>query len=126
MLVAILGMLLCVQAQEFPTYEEAYAQAERERKPLLVVVSAKWCGACQVLKRDTILPMRQDSEFKDAVVCIVDKDDRPELAAQIMKGDKLPQTVVFSKQPSGWKRVSVVGFVSRSRVGELLRRAVGR
>lgn len=126
MLVAILGMVLCVQTAEFPSYDQAYAQAERERRPLLVVVTASWCAPCQVMKRDTIIPMRDGREFKEAVVTIVDKDAQPELAKQLMRGEELPQTIVFCKQQSEWKRFTLVGLLSRSRVGELLKRAVGR
>lgn len=126
MIAAILGMFLCVQAQEFPKYDEAYTQAERENRPLLVVVTASWCAPCQVMKRDTIFPMQENREFKDAVVTIVDKDAQPELAKQLMRGETLPQTIVFCRQSSGWKRFTLVGLLSRTRVVELLRKAASR
>lgn len=104
-------------------YEEAFAKAEKEKKPLLILVGARWCASCQVMKRDTIEPMKESGDLKDVVVVLLDKDERPELAEQLMRGETLPQVVVFSQQTGNWKRFSLTGMQSKSRIGELLQRA---
>lgn len=104
-------------------YESAFEKAEKENKPLLILVGAKWCASCQVMKRDTIEPMAQSGELDDVVVTYVDKDERPELAGQLMKGETLPQIVMFAKEQKSWKRFSLTGMQSRNRMVELLSKA---
>jgi thiol:disulfide interchange protein len=104
-------------------YEEAFAKAEKEKKPLLILVGARWCASCQVMKRDTIEPMKESGDLKNVVVVLIDKDERPELAEQLMRGETLPQVVVFSQDSGNWKRFSLTGMQSKSRIDELLQRA---
>ncbi|MFO0920876.1 MAG: thioredoxin family protein [Pirellulales bacterium] len=105
------------------TYESAYAKADKENKPLLVIVGADWCAACKTLKSTTIDRMKEAGDFENVVVAFIDKDHRPDLASKIMQGDSLPQLIVFSKGDDGWKRFSLTGIQSEGRVRELIRRA---
>jgi len=107
-------------------YEEAFSKAEKEKKPLMILVGARWCASCQVMKRDTIEPMKESGNLKDVIVVLVDKDERPELAEQLMRGETLPQVVVFSQKSGNWKRFGLTGMQSKSRIGELLQRASAR
>jgi thioredoxin-like negative regulator of GroEL len=109
-------------------YDAACAKAEKEKKPLLVLVGASWCASCQVMKKDTIEPMKGSGELSEVVVAVVDKDTRPELAEQLMRGSTLPQVVMFKQDADGWKRYSLTGMQSQSRIRELLGRVrdVGR
>ena len=104
------------------TYEEALQQAQNDNKPMLILVGAKWCAACEVMKRDTIEPMKASGELKDVVVTYLDMDQRPELAQQLAKGETLPQVVMFCKEQNHWRRLSLTGMQSRSRMQELLGR----
>lgn len=126
MLATILAAVLCLQSAEFPSYEQAYAQSQRENRPLLVLVSARWCAACQVMKRETLIPMRDQKEFKNAVVTIVDVDDQPQIAQQLMRGKTLPQLVLMQREPSGWKRFLLTGRQDRPRILELLQKIRSR
>lgn len=121
-----LALLLSVtganNSQDPLDYDVAIAQAQKENKPLMVLVGANWCASCQVMKRETIAPMKESGELKDVVVAVVDKDLRPELAEQLMRGATLPQIVVFSQDREGWKRFSLTGMQSQSRIRELMTR----
>lgn len=122
-----LAILLAVAGGENATaldYESAFAKAEKEKKPLLILVGAPWCASCQVMKRDTIEPMRQAGELDGVVVAYIDKDERPELAMQLMKGDTLPQIVMYCKEDTNWKRFSLTGMQSRGRMTELLGKVI--
>lgn len=103
-------------------YEKAFAKAQEEKKPLVILVGARWCASCQVMKRDTIEPMKKSGELESVVVTYIDKDDRPELAQQLMKGETLPQVIMYSKEDTGWKKFSLTGMQSRSRMKELIGR----
>mgnify|MGYP001496479482 CR=1 FL=1 len=104
-------------------YEAALAKSQEEGKPLVALIGAPWCASCQVMKRETIEPMMKSGKLENVVVTYINKDERPELAQQLMKGETLPQVVVFSKQNDGWKRFSLTGMQSESRMAELLGRA---
>ncbi len=104
-------------------YEAALSQAQKENKPLLILIGARWCASCQIMKRDTIEPMVKSGKLENVVLTYMDKDERPELCQQLMKGETLPQVVVFAKQSGGWKRFSLTGMQSETRMGELLGRA---
>ena len=106
------------------TYEAAVNKAQKENKPLLIVVGAKWCASCQIMKRETMDPMKESGALKKVIVTYVDKDERPELAEKLMKGQTLPQVVVFRKDAESWKRFSLTGMQSRDRMTELLGRVM--
>ena len=120
-----LAFLLAVTAGGKSTqdYEAALAESQQESKPLVVLIGAPWCASCQVMKRETIEPMMESGKLKNVVVTFLNKDERPELAHQLMKGETLPQIVVFTKQVGGWKRFSLTGMQSQNRMAELLDRA---
>ena len=121
-----LAFLMAVTAGENKSldYESALAVSQKESKPLVVLIGAPWCASCQVMKRDTIEPMMKSGKLENVVVTFVDKDVQPELAQQLMKGETLPQIVVFTKQPGGWKRFSLTGMQSQNRMAELLGKAI--
>jgi thiol:disulfide interchange protein len=106
------------------SYEKAYHRAQVENKPLVILVGADWCHACRVMKADTIEPMRAEGMLEDVIYAHVDKDAEPELAAKLMSGNTLPQLVVYTKGTDGWKRLSATGLQSRTRVRDIIRRAI--
>jgi thiol:disulfide interchange protein len=124
MVQVLLTLMLAVTgpSKEAPSYEEALQRAQEENKPLLILVGAKWCAACEVMKRETIEPMKQSGELKEVIVTYLDKDQRPELAQQLMKGETLPQVIMFCKEQDQWKRLSLTGMQSKPRMLELLGR----
>jgi thioredoxin-related protein len=118
-----LVVMMPQEKTEFMGYAEARAKCNAEGKHLMVIVSAKWCASCQIMKRESILPMMKELKDSDVIVTVVDKDEQPELAEKIMKGDKLPQVSVFANAKKGLKRFTLgVGLQSIDRIKELLER----
>ena len=109
-------------------YNAAYQQSVAQGKPLMVVVGAPWCPACNVLKDSTIKPLAESGELDGVSLAIINRDDDPELAKKLCKGDRmLPQIIVFSKEENGsWKRRNLRGYQPRQPVRSLVRRALGR
>ena len=109
-------------------YATAYKEAMAANKPLMVVVGAEWCPACNVLKSTTIQPMLNTGDLDDVSVALIDRDAEPELANQLTGGEKmLPQIIVFTQTNSGqWERRKLTGYQPRQPVRNLIRRAVGR
>ena len=93
-------------------YAEAYEQSVREQKPLMVVVGAPWCPACNVLKETTIKSMAKTGELDAVSLTMVNRDEDPELAQQLTKGERmLPQIIVYTPQQTGtWKRRKLTGY----------------
>lgn len=109
-------------------YASAYKEAMAAKKPLMVVVGAEWCPACNVLKSTTIQPMLSTGDLDDVSVALIDRDAEPELAKQLTRGENmLPQIIVFTQTDSGqWERRKLTGYQPRQPVRNLIRRAVGR
>ena len=119
-------MAVTTGGKQAPDYEAALSQSQQESKPLVILIGAPWCASCQVMKHEKIEPMMESGKLENVVVTYINKDERPELAQQLMKGETLPQIVVFAKQGEGWKRFSLTGMQSQNRMAELLNRAAGR
>lgn len=111
-------------------YTLAYKQSVEEDKPLMVVIGAPYCPACQVLKQTTIADMTRSGELDGVSVAVVDRDAEPELAKQLMADEKMiPQIIVFNKTADGqWKRRRLMGYQPVQPVRTLLRQVnkVGR
>lgn len=108
------------------SYKAAYKKSIDQHKPLMVVVGAEWCPACNVLKDSTIKPMVQTGQLDQVCVAVVDKDVQPELAKQLTKGEKmLPQIIVFTKKADGkWERKKLMGYQPQQPVRQLVATAV--
>lgn len=106
-------------------YAEAYQQSVSQQKPLMVVVGAPWCHACNVLKESTIEPMAQTGELDSVSLAVINKDDHPELTKQLTEGEQmLPQIIVFTKEHGTWKRRRLLGFQPKQPVRSLIRKAL--
>ena len=107
-------------------YADAYQQSVDQEKPLMVVVGAPWCPACNVLKEQTIKQMAQTGELDAVSLAVINKDEEPELVKQLTEGEKmLPQIIVFTKDEGRWKRRRLMGFQPKKPVRSLIRRALG-
>ena len=106
-------------------YAEAYRKSQVEGKPLLVIVSAKWCPACHTLKDTTIRDLETTGQLTEVNLAVVDRDVEPELAKQLMREQKIPQIIVFSKSNSGrWERSQLIGYQPQGPVRNLIRSAI--
>lgn len=107
-------------------YTLAYHQSVADKQPLMVVVGADWCPACQTLKNSTIQTMKQSGELDQVHLAMVDRDADPELAAQLMEGEQLiPQIIVFAQDDAGqWQRRKLTGYQPAQPVRSLIRRVL--
>jgi thioredoxin-like negative regulator of GroEL len=108
-------------------YAQAYEQSIKQQKPLMVVVGAPWCPACNVLKDSTLRPMAQTGELDAVSLVVVNRDEDPELAQQLTKGEQsIPQIILFTPDNGQWQRRKLLGFQSKQPIRSLIRRALGR
>jgi thioredoxin-like negative regulator of GroEL len=106
-------------------YATAYEKAEKSGKPLMVVISAPWCPACVSLKNTTLREMESGGQLEDVSVVVIDRDRDSALAERLMRGQMIPQVIVFSKRDTGrWQRAQLTGFQTPGTIRQLLRNAL--
>jgi thioredoxin-like negative regulator of GroEL len=106
-------------------YTLAYQEAQLKGKPLMVIVGAPWCPACHTLQDTTIKQLEESGQLDDVCVAIVDRDTQPQLANQLMRGQMIPQIIVFAKGDSGrWERSQLTGFQGQGPVRKLISSAM--
>jgi len=103
------------------SYAEAFAQAQSQKRPLVVVVTATWCPPCQVLKNKVLLPLTAKRAFDDVILAYVDMDQEPALAKQLVGNQGIPQVIVFEKNADKWAKRNLTGFQELATVQEFIR-----
>lgn len=99
-------------------YHEAYQEAMKNGRPLLVVIGAKWCHACRQLEEQTVPEVTRNGGFRGIEVAFVDVD-RDAIAKKLLSGTRIPQIVRFDRSPSGrWKVQRLSGFQSGHSLGK--------
>lgn len=107
-------------------YNEAYKESLKEQKPLMVVIGAPWCHACNVLKETTIRPLADSGELDHVSLAVINPDEDPELVEKLTEGDQiLPQIIVYSHDNGRWKRQKLLGYQPKQPVRNLVRKALG-
>jgi len=106
------------------TYVEAYRASQAEDKPLVVLVGADWCPACQTMKKSSMPQVANDGVFKEVAFTVVDTDKQGDIAREIMQGGSIPQLVMFHKTADGWRSERLVGGQSPSNILAFIRRGV--
>jgi thioredoxin-like negative regulator of GroEL len=120
LLLALLATNFSLQTQP---YGEAYKAFQEEGRPLVVLVTADWCPACQTMKSSNLPEAARRGLLKDVNVAIVDVDRSRALASQLMQGNAIPQLIMYYKTESGSKRVQLTGAQSLSSIERFVGRA---
>lgn len=94
------------------SYADAYKASQESGKPLVVLVGADWCPACQRMKSAVIPQLRKEGGLDQVEFAIVNTDRDRELAHKLMSGGSIPQIVLFRKTADGWKRDQITGGTS--------------
>lgn len=106
------------------TYEVAFKEAHQQERPLLVLVGATWCGGCQTMKSSVMPNMARTGALGGVCYAAVDADAEPELARSLLRGNTIPQLIIFSKSTEGkWVRQQLTGTATESEVKALISRA---
>jgi thioredoxin-like negative regulator of GroEL len=105
------------------SYETAMKTAQENGQPLVVLVGADWCPGCVTMKNSTMPAMARAGQLKAAQYVTINYDQNPTLARQLMRGNTIPQLIVFSKTEKGWHREQVTGATNSASVAGLIKRA---
>lgn len=105
-----------VKSADTNTYADAYKQTAETGKPLVVLVGASWCPACQSMKTSIMPSVAAQGGLDKVAFAYVNTDQQHELAGKLMEGGLIPQLVMFEKTDDGWKQKRLVGAQSVSAV----------
>lgn len=121
LLTAVLATAVSTLPQTTQNYADAYREANRNHKPLLVVIGADWCPACVNLKSTTIKSLAAQGELDDVSVAVIDQDAEPQLASQLKHGKMIPQVILYSQTADGiWQKKHVTGFQSEGSIRSMI------
>ena len=90
-------------------YAKAYETMVSTGQPLVVLVGAEWCPACQQMKNSIIPQVKSQGGLDEVAFAYVNTDADHSLAGKLMQGGSIPQLIVYSKAPDGWKREQLTG-----------------
>lgn len=125
----LLNSLIVFIVVGFPTFQEAKINYLNNQKPYFVVLTAPWCGPCQVYKKNVIQPMYSRGEFSKVNLAVIDVDQarkEPETkkVVEFIVGDinnfSIPQTAIIYRTKDGWKKEVKKGMLSRQTVLQLI------
>ncbi len=110
-LAALLQVSLAVS--DTPTtatlYEQAVKRSIESGKPVLVLVGADWCHYCKIVQRD-VLPVLKERGLMDKVEYVyLDHDRDRDLVGRTLRGEIIPEMVMYRKTAEGWKRTDLSG-----------------
>jgi thioredoxin-like negative regulator of GroEL len=119
-LLLVVATLATTNVKDLPSYAEAYRQHKEDGRPLVVMVGADWCPACRTMKNTQIPDALREGALKDVVFTIVDVDANHQLANRIMRGDSVPQLVMYYDTAAGPRRVQINGVQDVDSIGEFV------
>lgn len=112
--------LFAATAHAADTYEAAYKSAQETGKPLVVLIGADWCPACQTMKTSVMPKLETGGKLKDVAFATVNIDHQGKIGRAMMEGNLIPQLVMYTKTADGWKRERLVGGQSTEAVEKFL------
>ena len=95
------------QAVKWYGYDDGVAAAQRENKPILLVVYADWCGVCKKYSKMFADPAVIKSSQHVVLIRLNQDTDSKYLAKYSLDGKYVPRTYILNKdrviQPSPYK-----------------------
>ena len=95
-------------------------------RPTLILVSASWCGPCQKLKKNTVMPMKLGGELDGTTVLILDYDKDRKSCKNLMTGTSVPQLIYVYKDGDQWKHKTTKGYKTQAQLKAFLNTKQGR
>lgn len=97
-------------------FKTACQKAQKEGKPLLVLVTAQWCAPCQIMKKKTVPQLLRNNAFRGFHFATVDYDREQIMARKLIGSRGIPQLIMFKKKDGRWVGRRMSGVHSTSEV----------
>jgi thioredoxin-like negative regulator of GroEL len=123
-----LGATIVLQCALFATGGDTYAEAHKATSekgcPLVVVIGATWCPACQQLKSNVLPEVKRHGILQKVAFAQVDLDEDRELGKELTEGGPIPQIVMYRKTSLGWRLKRLIGGQDVRTVEEFINQGV--
>ncbi len=98
----------------FISYSTASRQATQTHTPLLVYISATWCGPCQKMKSEIIPQVIQNGGFTGLIPTQLDFTVDRDIVKQLTDTPKVPQFVLltYDCDTKKWQPNRIIGYQS--------------
>lgn len=106
------------------SYADAHKAVAETGRPLVVIVGADWCPACQVMEKTVIPQVRQRGLLGRVAFAAVNLDQERELGQQLTAGGPIPQLLMYRKTAAGWRLRRLVGGQSVETVESFIQEGV--
>jgi thioredoxin-like negative regulator of GroEL len=106
------------------TYAEAHKITTDTGRPLVVMVGATWCPACQQMKSSVVPEIKRQGILQKVAFAEVDLDEEGALGAELTRGGPIPQIVMYRKTPLGWRFARLIGRQEVSAVEKFIAEAL--
>ena len=105
-------------------YKRAYNRSLTTGRPLLVLLGAQWCPACQRMKNSTLPEVAEAGGMENLEFAYVDFDLQRNLANRLSRGKSIPQLIWMAKTQTGWDSRVLVGAKSSREVRSFIDREI--
>lgn len=113
------GMAPAFAASQQPFDAKAFADAQKEGRPILVAIHASWCPTCKAQK-PILQELTGDPKFKNLAFFMVDFDSQKDLVQRF--GARMQSTLIVFK--GGNEEGRSVGDTNRSSIAALLNKSL--
>ncbi len=108
-----LTLAVVIQAAFLATGSEDYSDAHRVVTktgiPMVVMVGADWCPACETMKQRVIPEVKKRGLLRRVAFATVNLDREQKLGRELTGGGPIPQLIMFRKTEKGWLRKRLIG-----------------
>ncbi len=108
------------------SYTQAHRATTKTGKPMVIMVSAEWCGSCQTMEKTVLPQIRKRGLLKKVNFAMVNIDRQRTLARKLTGGGPLPQLVMFRRSGKGWLRRRLIGGQSCKTVEKFIEQGIAR
>ena len=116
----VIALQMCLVSWNAQGYDKAYHQSLESGKPLLVLVGADWCGACQVMKKRVMPQLDKEGALRDIHCTELNLSEDEELANRISKVNTIPCLILFTKSDDKWQKRELIGMHNQKSVKAFL------
>ena len=120
------ALQVAILAPAADTYAEAYRLTAETGRPMVVMVSAEWCPACQTMKKKVIPKVEQRGLLGKVSFAIVNLDRQRKLGKTLTRGGPIPQLLMYRQTNEGWRLSRLTGGQSVRKVEAFIDRGLER
>ncbi|MBN2292466.1 MAG: thioredoxin family protein [Pirellulales bacterium] len=97
------ALQLAAAPDQMDQFEQAFRRSASTGRPLVLLLGAKWCPGCVVMKNDVLPKVAKAGGLDDVEFAYIDIDRNRSLAAKLSKAKTIPQLIRYHRTPKGWK-----------------------